>query len=317
MNQNEFSKAFFELTKNPDEIKEMSSSFKEGNIRITAYHIVPGIFLSLNEVTGSSIPFDENMYSYELTTINQCISGRCEFKHPHESVSYISPQLTCIAKKRKMNAFNYPLGYYTGLEISIIKKLITEETKDLLNCFFIDIETLLDRYLSSAYTYIGRTDSELLTLFNDLSLLVEKQNLGAIRLKVLEILSHLLREDMIIPADLHYLTSGQALAARRAHSILTADLSKHIAVKDIASSLGISETGLKNYFRNVYGSCISDYLKNKRMKYAADKLQNTSLSVLDIANSIGYSNQGRFAKIFFDFYNMNPLEYRRKYRTNP
>ena len=101
--------------------------------------------------------------------------------------------------------------------------------------------------------------------------------------------------------------------ARRTHDILTSDLSKHIPVHEIAAELGVSETSLKNYFKEVYGSCISDYMKEKRMKYAADKLQNTSLSILEIANSIGFSNQGRFAKVFHDYYKCKPLEYRRNH----
>ena len=315
MKKNDYSNAFWELTKYPDEIKVLSSSFETGTIRVTAFYIIPGIFLSLNEATGNSIPFDEKMYDFELTTINQCISGRCEFKHPGEAVSYISPQLTCIAKKRNMNAFYYPLGHYTGLEISIIEDLIDISTKRMLHTFSIDIDKLLEKYLKHNDTYIGHASPELLSMFGDLYLLINKRNPGMIRLKVLEILAFFLDEELLLPADSHFLTSGQASLARRMNEILTSDLSRHIAAKDIASSLGVSETSLKNYFKEVYGMCISDYMKNKRMKYAADKLTHTSLSILDIANSVGYTNQGRFAKVFYDYFNMNPLEYRRKTKS--
>ena len=121
----------------------------------------------------------------------------------------------------------------------------------------------------------------------------------------------LISEEVISPSKSNYLTSGQAAIARRTHERLTSDLSRHISAREIAEELGVSETSLKNYFKEVYGSCISDYMKEKRMKYAADKLQNTSLSIFDIANSIGYSNQGRFAKVFHDYYKCKPLEYRR------
>lgn len=316
MKKKEYSEAFIELNKHPNEIKELSSSFENGTIKISAFLITPGIFLSLNEVQGSSIPFDEKDYLYKMTTINQCLSGRCEFRHPGEAISYISPQLTCIARKRKMNAFYYPMGHYIGLEISIIEELIDAKTAEFLNTFSIDIKELINKYLKDSETYIGRTSPELLSMFGDLYLLVRNHELGKIRLKVLEFFSYILGEELLVPSDSHFLTTGQAALARRANEILTSDLSRHIAMKDIASSLGVSETGLKNYFKEVYGICISEYMKNKRMKYAADKLTHTSLSVFDIANSVGYTNQGRFAKVFYDFYKMNPLEYRRKTRTN-
>ena len=151
--------------------------------------------------------------------------------------------------------------------------------------------------------------------FKELYQLLSKKKLGRIRLKTLEIFELLISEDVIYPFESHYLTSSQASLARRAHDILTNDLSKHISARIVADELGISETSLKNYFKEVYGSCISDYMKTKRMKYAADKLQNTSLSIFDIASSIGFSNQGRFAKVFHDYYKCRPLEYRRNHST--
>ncbi len=308
--QEEFSAAVKEMLFSKNEIRELNADYETGSIKITIFPITTGIFLSLNEELGSSIPFDEKIYNYELTTINQCLTGRCEFKHPGEAVSYISPQLTCIARKRRMDAFYYPLGNYTGLEISIIESLIDETTRGFLNMFSIDMEILISKYLNHTETYIGKTDARLMTSFKELYQLLATRNLGRIRLKVLEIFELLISEDVVLPSKSNYLTSGQAAMARRTHERLTSDLSRHISVREIAEELGVSETSLKNYFKEVYGSCISDYMKEKRMKYAADKLQNTSLSIFDIASSIGFSNQGRFAKVFYDYYKCKPLEYR-------
>ena len=309
--QEYFSTALKDMLFSKNEIRELSATYDKGSIKITIFPITTGIFLSLNEETGTSIPFDEKAYTYELTTINQCLAGRCEFKHPGEAVSYISPQLTCIARKRRMDAFYYPLGNYTGLEISIIESLIDETTRDFLSIFSIDVELLISKYLKNTETFIGKVDARLLTSFKELYQLLTTRNLGRIRLKVLEIFEMLISDEVVSPSKSNYLTSGQAAIARRTHERLTSDLGRHISAREIAGELGVSETSLKNYFKEVYGSCISDYLKEKRMKYAADKLQNTSLSILEIANSIGYSNQGRFAKVFYDYYKQKPLEYRR------
>ena len=313
--QEEFSTAVKEMLFSKNEIKELKADYETGSIKITIFPITTGIFLSLNEEMGSSIPFDEKKYNYELTTINQCLSGRCEFKPPGEAVSYISPQLTCIARKRRMDAFYYPLGNYTGLAISIIESLIDETTRDFLNKFSIDMDLLISKYLKQTETFIGKADTRLLNAFKELYQVLTTRNLGRIRLKVLEIFELLISEEFVSPSKSCHLTSSQAAMARRTHDILTNDLSKHVAVREIAAELGVSETSLKNYFKEVYGSCIPDYMKEKRMKYAADKLQNTSLSIFDIACSIGFSNQGRFAKVFHDYYKCKPLEYRRNHST--
>ena len=174
MEQSKYVKKVNALLNGKNEIQMLEEQFSTGSMRITVFPITTGIFLSLNEVAGTSIPFDENIYKYEMTTINQCISGRCEFKHPEEAVSYISPQLTCIARKRRMDSFHYPLGNYTGLEISIVEALLDENTKKNLDQFSIDIDRLLGKYLNDTETYIGRTDNKLQVRFKELYQLLDK-----------------------------------------------------------------------------------------------------------------------------------------------
>lgn len=108
-----------------------------------------------------------------------------------------------------------------------------------------------------------------------------------------------------------FLTRTQAALAKKAQEILLKDLSRHISAASIAASLGVSETSLKNYFRSVYGMNLSTYLNHKRMELAAKLLSESDQNISDIAKVCGYANQGRFAKVFKDFYHMKPLDYRR------
>ena len=92
--------------------------------------------------------------------------------------------------------------------------------------------------------------------------------------------------------------------------IFIKDLSVRIPVRTISDQFGISETYLKNCFKEVYGLCISEYMASYRMREAARLLTGTDMSILEIARKIGYTNQGRFAKVFRDHYRMKPLKYR-------
>ena len=47
------------------------------------------------------------------------------------------------------------------------------------------------------------------------------------------------------------------------------------------------------------------------MEKAAELLEATTLKVIEIANAVGYENQGKFAKVFSEVYGMTPLDYRR------
>lgn len=88
-------------------------------------------------------------------------------------------------------------------------------------------------------------------------------------------------------------------------------MKQHIPMKQIAQQFGVSETSLKNYFRGVYGKNVSDYLRDLRMSIAEKLLAETKLPISEIALQIGYTKQGKFAEVFRQQFQMNPLEYRR------
>ena len=88
-------------------------------------------------------------------------------------------------------------------------------------------------------------------------------------------------------------------------------MKQHIPMKQIAQQFGVNETSLKNYFRGVYGKNISDYLQDLRMSIAEKLLADTKFPISEIALQIGYTKQGKFAEVFRQQFQMNPLEYRR------
>lgn len=113
------------------------------------------------------------------------------------------------------------------------------------------------------------------------------------------------------PKPRTFFTEMQVRIAKEVEKIITADLSKHYPAHQLASKFSISETSLKNYFRGVFGQNISFYLREVRMKKAAELLGNTNLPVSKIAEQVGYMNQSKFAAVFKKQMEMAPLEYRR------
>lgn len=101
------------------------------------------------------------------------------------------------------------------------------------------------------------------------------------------------------------------MLAKKAKEILTADLSRHISMKQISQELNVSETSLKRYFHLVYGTNVSVYMNEVRMQYAAELLTSSQMSISDVAKASGYVNQGRFASVFRQTFGMKPLDYRR------
>lgn len=184
----------------------------------------------------------------------------------------------------------------------------SQETESILKIFGINIDSLLQLYTKSAIFYASDT---VLKLWDNIDECNGNCNIGQIRLDVLQILKYLYNHGSITSAQTPYLSRTQAMLAKKAKEILTADLSQHISMKMISQELGVSETSLKRYFHLVYGTNLSTYMNEIRMQYAAELLTSSQMSISDVAKACGYVNQGRFASVFRQFFRMKPLDYRR------
>lgn len=291
-----------------NEIRVIERELPEIHHKMTIYPIVRGIYLVSHEIEGFIMPFEKNNSGIPLYTINYCLSGRCEFRKTDDKVSYLSPGIVCIGKKENLSSFYYPLGHYTGYEIYFIESLYDTVSLDFLKRFELDRAVLFERYTDEDSVFIGKISRE-----QDLFKTVAAQGcprLGNVRSNVIRLLQELQFDDALVSFAPNFITPYQRQLANMAHDILIKDLSVHIPVRTISDQFGISETYLKNCFKEVYGLCISEYMASYRMREAARLLTGTDMSILEIAGKVGYTNQGRFAKVFRDHYRMKPLKYR-------
>ncbi|MCC8046100.1 MAG: AraC family transcriptional regulator, partial [Clostridiales bacterium] len=106
------------------------------------------------------------------------------------------------------------------------------------------------------------------------------------------------------------LSKKQVDMAKQAEQLLSSNLMNREKIAGIAKDMGISATSLKNYFKAVYGQNISDYLKRKRIDEAKRLLAETNLSILDIANSVGFESQSKFTAMFHAAAGLTPTAFR-------
>ncbi|MCM3172502.1 AraC family transcriptional regulator [Paenibacillus sp. MER 99-2] len=89
-----------------------------------------------------------------------------------------------------------------------------------------------------------------------------------------------------------------------------------ITVQAIASHVGLQRSYLCSLFKDLIGSSIQSYLVNYRMRRAAELTLDPSLSIGDIARSVGYLDQLLFSKMFKKVMGQSPTQYR-KQKTAP
>ena len=94
----------------------------------------------------------------------------------------------------------------------------------------------------------------------------------------LALFSYLQNLDHLPPSQAcTFFTETQVDIAKQVEKIITSDLRQHHPAWELAARFCVSETSLKNYFRGVYGQNISVYLREIRLKKAAELFASTKL----------------------------------------
>ncbi|MCR5810613.1 MAG: AraC family transcriptional regulator [Lachnospiraceae bacterium] len=110
-------------------------------------------------------------------------------------------------------------------------------------------------------------------------------------------------------------TKSQAELAEQASSYMLERLDKKITINEISEKMHVSQTQLKNSFRNYYGESVYKYIRSRKMQMAADQLAEGQFSVMEIAGMFGYENCSKFAAAFRGEYGVSPSSYRKQHRV--
>jgi len=98
--------------------------------------------------------------------------------------------------------------------------------------------------------------------------------------------------------------------AKRAKDILLKRYVNPPTIKELAKECATNEFKLKKVFKSVYKSTIYSYIQTLRLKRANLLLKEENLTIKEVANSVGYSHNGHFAKLFFKTYGVYPKDIR-------
>ena len=110
-------------------------------------------------------------------------------------------------------------------------------------------------------------------------------------------------------------TKSQAELAEQASTYMLEHMDKKITISEISEMLHVSQTQLKNSFRNYYGESVYKYIRSRKMQLAAAMLAEGQLSIMEIAGMYGYENCSKFAAAFRGEYGVSPSNYRKQHRV--
>lgn len=94
---------------------------------------------------------------------------------------------------------------------------------------------------------------------------------------------------------------------------IEADLVRSPTLDELARSLNVSTSLLRDRFVLKTGLTPADYLSIRRLDRAAELLKDTRLTVTQVAFTVGFSSSQYFATAFKHRTSLSPLAYRRQY----
>ena len=118
---------------------------------------------------------------------------------------------------------------------------------------------------------------------------------------------------MLPPAVALSRPSTPTVLERRVQKILRmADSGTTITIRDLALEFRLSPSYLQRLFKHQTGVCMGEWLNEQRLRRAAHLLENSYLSVKEIAHNVGYGHASSFIRAFERRFTQAPARYRKQ-----
>ena len=122
----------------------------------------------------------------------------------------------------------------------------------------------------------------------------------------------------LLPIISEYIEANNLLAdadmtiGQLVKSYVKNNLSKKITLSDISWKLHYSTVTLTEHFKNEYDMTIMEYVMKKRMEKASRLLHNSELSIREVAEDCGFSDNEYFSRCFKNTYGVSPVTWRKQ-----
>jgi AraC-like DNA-binding protein len=111
--------------------------------------------------------------------------------------------------------------------------------------------------------------------------------------------------------DVKELSSPKAIFTKCVE-ILHEDYGKPLSAKVLAAAVGVSESTIYRMFQKQLGVSFISYLNTIRVNAACGFIENTDMSITEIADQCGFSSLSNFYRVFHEYKGQAPRAYRKE-----
>lgn len=249
----------------------------------------------------------------ELITIffysNQQPLGITYGNDPHIQFSEREESAIQVTSNDLNSTIRFPAGYMIHYMVAAVspaylKNLIALSEPNTT------IQTIIGS--GNSFLFLEQMTSEIRLLQKNLGTVDMDSDLSHfyMRIKVQELL-YLLFEKLSKRESIPHQNINSADAARLLHirNEVLSDLSTPPVLLELAQIAAMSETKLKQLFKQAFGDTIYNYFQQARMQEAAFMLKQGKRSVAEVGYELGFSNLSHFSRLFERHYGLKPKKY--------
>ncbi len=137
----------------------------------------------------------------------------------------------------------------------------------------------------------------------------ESKITSQIRKKIilLQFIHELCKKGFIVEND----TTGRNTVEKEMVSYIQQNYMGKILLREFGEQFHLSEKYISRYFKEHFHITLSQYVTYLRLEHAKQMLQETDISVTEVAMQSGYQNISYFIRSFKKTYGVSPLKYRK------
>ncbi|PWM47941.1 MAG: hypothetical protein DBX39_06670 [Bacillota bacterium] len=102
----------------------------------------------------------------------------------------------------------------------------------------------------------------------------------------------------------------------KALNLVETKYDQNLTISDICQSLHLNESYFSKIFHEKMGSTFTEYLSMHRIQKATELLEKTNLTINQISQMVGFSNQFYFSNVFKKYRLVSPKKYRELNKAN-
>ena len=279
---------------------------------VSNYNLFDGISCCFLDFDTEEV-MPSQKFNPDIISIVHCHTGRYECEFSNHQIFYLSEgYFSIMGTKYLPISYSFPLKKCYAFSLVIDKHEVSQNTKNILKMFNIDIDNLSEKLALDEKGYLSQPSSDLKHLFSEIYSAKDKEKIEYFRIKALEFLYHIASLSRHNKSDFKYYDKKYIQFAKEIHNSMIEHLDEKISLKQLTAEKYFNLSLFHKVFTQIYGDTPYAYMKKYKMNIAANELKNTDRKINEIAMSLGYSNASKFSIAFHSVYGILPKDYRKQ-----